>query len=90
MLDAWPDIPFTLVRVRKLGPPQSSPGFIRNAEYRQLPGLRCGQRVTVGTATGVVVGHDGAANFEVIFDDDSPKYPGKTLSVHPSGIALVP
>lgn len=84
--DCWPDIPFTALRARKIGQPQSSAQFIRNAEYRRLPEMRCGQRVTVGKARGVIVGHNSSANFDVLFDDDSPRYPGEVLNVHPSEI----
>lgn len=87
--ESWPDIPFTALRCRKAGSPHSSAAFIRNAVYRGHPTLRCGQRVRVGTAVGVVVGHNDSANFDVLFDADSAKYAGLTLNCHPSDIALL-
>ncbi len=44
--DAWPEIPFTAVRVRRLGAPQSSPEFLIGVGYRGIPHVRCGDRVT--------------------------------------------
>lgn len=86
--DAWPDVPFTAIRARKLGAPRTSPDFIRNAQYRGLPDVRCGQRVKVGDARGVIVGHNSSANFDVLFDDDSPRYAGQTLNCHPNEVTL--
>lgn len=87
--DAWPDIPFTAIRCRKLGGPRTSERFKSCAEYRGLPGLSCGQRVLVGAATGVVVGHNSGACFKVLFDDDSPKYAGATLPVHHQEMTVI-
>lgn len=80
--DAWPDVPFTALRGRKVGGPSSSEQFIRNARYRGLPALRCGDTVRVGDSSGVVVGHDASANFRVQFAAES-RYAGAVLSVHP-------
>lgn len=84
VIDAWPNVPFTAMRARKLGAPQSSPGFLRCAEYRGV-GLRCGQKVSVrcgdSARRGVVVGHNDSANFDVLFFDT-----GQRLNVHPSEI----
>jgi len=84
--DPWPDIPFTLLRCRKLGPPQTSPEFRRTAEYRGIPNSKCGDRVRVGEGVGYIVGHNSSANFDVLFDKDSPKYAGLRLNVHPQSI----
>jgi len=86
--DCWPDLPFTAMRVRKIGEPHTSQAFIRNAIYRGLPDVRCGQRVKVGAARGVIVGHNSSANFDVLFDDDSPLYAGQVLNCHPQGVTL--
>jgi hypothetical protein len=93
LLDSWPDIPFTALRARKLGPAQSSSAFIRCAEYRGVS-LRCGQAVAVHCGPGVlgrgvVVGHNASANFDVLFDADSPRHAGLRLNVHPSEIEVV-
>jgi hypothetical protein len=90
VLDAWQDMPFTVMRCRKLGPAFTSQRFIENATYRGMPDVRCGQRVKVGDAVGCIVGHNSSANFDVLFDDDSPKYPGLTLNCHPSSVELLP
>jgi hypothetical protein len=83
--EAWPSIPYTAITCRKVGAPESSEGFVRNAEYRGVPHVRCGQRVLVcGKARGVIVGHNGSANFDVLFDADSPLYPNVRGNVHPA------
>lgn len=85
--DCWPDVKFTDFRARKLGPAQTSEAFRRTATYRGMPNVRCGQRVMVDGAAGVIVGHNDSANFDVLFDDDS-YFKGARLNVHPSEITL--
>ncbi len=87
--DTWPDVPITAMRARKVGEPHTSEEFKRNAQYRGLPDVKCGQRVRVGKSEGVIVGHNSSANFDVLFDDDSPKYGGQRLNVHPQEIKLI-
>ncbi len=82
--ESWSDIPFILVRAKKIGPPQTSIQFKNNAIYRGLPNVKCGDRVKVGDACGTIVGHNNSANFDVLFDGDSPKYANLKLNVHPS------
>lgn len=89
VIDAWPDVPFTAMRCRKIGAPKTSEQFSNCAIHRGLPGLKCGHRVKVGDARGVIVGHNSSANFNVLFDADSPKYAGLTLNCHPDGIELI-
>ena len=86
VVDAWPDVPFTAMRCRKLGPPQNTREFKRTAEYRGLPHVNCGDRVQVGQAGGVIVGKNSSANFDVLFDVDAPEYRGLRLNVHPAEI----
>lgn len=86
--DAWPDVPFTAVRARKIGPAHTSEQFKRNAAYRGMPDVRCGQRVRVGDAEGSIVGHNGSANFDVLFDPDS-RYGAIVLNVHPGEVTLL-
>lgn len=86
--DAWPDVPYTAMRCRKIGAPHTSERFKHNARYRGMPDVRCGQRVKVGEARGVIVGHNDSANFDVLFDDDSPKYAGLKLNCHPDEVEL--
>jgi hypothetical protein len=86
--DVWPDVQFTDMRCRKVGTPHTSEAFKRNAEYRGLPNIRCGQRVIVGKSHGVIVGHNASANLNVLFDDDAPRYAGMTLNCHPCEVAM--
>lgn len=86
--DAWPDVPYTAMRCRKIGAPHTSERFEHNARYRGMLDVKCGQRVKVGEARGVIAGHNESANFDVLFDDDSPKYAGMKLNCHPSSVEL--
>lgn len=86
--DAWPDVPYTAMRCRKIGAPHTSERFKHNARYRGMPEVQCGQRVKVGEARGVIVGHNESANFDVLFDADSPKYANLKLNCHPSEVVL--
>jgi hypothetical protein len=86
--DAWPDIPFTAIRARVIGGPHSSAEFIRNAAYRGMPDVRCGQRVRVGEDEGAIVGHNSSANFDVLFDPGS-RYGEIVLNVHPCEVTLL-
>lgn len=88
ILDPWPDLPFTAIRCRKIGAPHTSKQFERNAAYRGLPDVKCGQRVKVGDEFGVIVGHNASANFDVLFDERS-KYRGQTLNCHPDSCEMV-
>lgn len=88
VLDAWPNVPYTTLRCRKIGAPCTSKDFKSNARYRGMPDVRCGQRVKVGEARGVIIGHNSSANFDVLFDVDSPKYSGLRLSCHPAELEL--
>lgn len=83
--DAWPNLPFTQVRVRKLGPALTSEAFRRTARYRGMPDLRCGHAVTVNGRRGVVVGHNDSANFDVLFDAGTD-WADAVLNVHPGDL----
>jgi hypothetical protein len=85
--DPWPDVRFIDIRVRKIGGPRTTDAFVRNATYRGMPDVKCGQRVKVNGNFGWIVGHNSSANFDVLFD--SGKWAGATLNVHPSEIVLV-
>ena len=87
--ESYPDVTFADISVRKAGAAQTSEAFKRTARYRGLPDLQCGHRVAVGQAIGTVVGHNDSANFDVLFDADSPEFPGLTLNVHPSEMRLL-
>lgn len=90
--DAWPDATFADITVRKAGPAHTSEAFKRNARYRGMPDLQCGQRVEIrspeGPARGVIVGHNDSANFDVLFDADT-YFHGRVGNVHPSEITIV-
>ena len=85
VLDCWPDARYTDMRARKIGAPHTSEEFLRNARYRGMPDLRCGEAVTVNGMSGVVVGHNDSANFDVLFDEGT-KWAGSVLNVHPGEI----
>jgi hypothetical protein len=91
--EAWPDLKFTDMRVRKVGAPHTSAEFRRTAAYRSMPNLNCGQRIEVAVgqgriAQGTIVGHNSSANFDVLFDEGGP-YAGLTLNVHPQELTLL-
>ncbi len=84
--DAWQDVAFTDVRVRKLGAAQTSEDFQRVADSRGVA-FRCGDRVKCGNAYGTIVGHNASANFDVLFDDDAPvPMRNQRLNVHPHNL----
>lgn len=80
--DCLPNAKFTEVTGRKLGPAQSSDGFLRTARYRGLPDLRCGDAVQVNGRKGFVVGHNDSANFDVLFIEG--EWRGCVLNCHPN------
>lgn len=83
--EPWPDLKYTDIRCRVFGPPHTSSHFIRNAAYRQIPSVRCGDKVQVGAhGEGLIVGHNSSANFDVLFT--TGKWKGLTLNVHPSDL----
>ena len=82
--DSWPDMKFADIKVRKVGVAHSSEAFKRNAAYRGMPDIRCGEEVSVHGARGVIVGHNDSANFDVLFLDGA--WEGATLNVHPSEV----
>lgn len=61
----------------------SSERFLETAKYRNVPFARVGMRVRVGDQSGVIIGHNSSANFDVLFDADS-KYPDQRLNCHPN------
>ncbi len=66
--DCWPDVKYTDIQSRKLGPAHTSEALMRTARYRGMPNLRCGEAVIVDGLPGVVVGHNDSANFDVLFE----------------------
>lgn len=86
--ECW-EVPFTSIRCRKIGAPLTSQGFERNAIYRGWEGVKCGARVKCGDAMGTLVGHNSSANFDVLFDEDAPRFAGMKCNVHPADCQLV-
>ena len=86
--ESWESVPFTAVRVRRLGAPQDTDRLRHVARYRGV-NFRAGDRVNCGGALGYIVDGDSGACFTVLFDEDSP-YKGGRLVVHPSDIVSVP
>jgi hypothetical protein len=86
--ECW-EMDYRDIMCRKIGKPITNERFIHNAKYRGMPDIKCGQPVKVGEARGVIVGHNSSANFNVLFDDDSVKYAGLTLNVHPQDVELI-
>lgn len=64
VVDAWPDVPFTAIRVRTLGLPRTTEQFRHTAEYRKA-WFRLGDKVKVGQSLGFVADSDDSANFVV-------------------------
>ena len=85
--DAWPDIPYTAVRVRTCkGSIVQTKEFRHTAAYRGLTFARLGMKVQCGnekngTWNGVIVGSNSSANFDVLFSDGP--HAGVTLNCHP-------
>lgn len=79
--DVRPDVAFTQVVARKIGPAHTSEAFLRTARYRGLPDLRCGHPVRVNGRAGFVVGHNESANFDVLFTEGD--WRGSVLNCHP-------
>jgi len=83
--DPWPDIPYTEIRARKIGPITQAiedPDFARTAEYRGVPFARLGGIIEVGGDRGRIVGKNSSANFDVLFE--SGQHKGFTLNCHPN------
>ena len=80
--ESWEDVPFTAIRVRVVGPPQTSDAFRRTAEYRGVPFARVGMAVKVGEWNGRIIGNNASANFDILFDDGP--HAGLTLNCHPN------
>lgn len=77
------------VKVEARGEAHTSPEFERVAKMRGMNGVKCGQRVKAGQSLGYIVGFNSSANFDVLFDDDAPKYAGQRLNCHPHTLEYV-
>lgn len=83
--DAWPGLPFTLIRVRKVGAPVTTASHEHTCEHRHRPDLAAGARVRFARdgRTGTVVGSDSSANFRVLVD-------GERVPCHVHPVDLLP
>lgn len=84
--EAYQELTFKHIRVRLVGPPVTTERFLHNAKYRGIPGVRCGDRVTMrgGKEHGIVVGHNSSANLDILFEDGP--HAGQVMNVHPAGV----
>lgn len=78
------DVPFTAIRVRRIGRAHTSDDFARVAKMRGVPSIKCGDLCTVAGVACLIQGHNSSANFDVLFLGG--RYQGQVLNVHPSSI----
>lgn len=86
-MEFWRDIDmdcieYTDIKCRVLGSIYTSDAFVRNAKYRNIEFAYCGMAVEVDGMKGVIVGHNDAANLDVLFING--KHKGQTLNCHPN------
>lgn len=74
---------YTDIRCRCLGDPITTPDIQRTAEYRGVPFAKAGMSVIVNGNSGVIVGSNSSANFDVLFDEGT-KWAGQVLNCHPT------
>lgn len=79
--DPYPDVPYLSMRARVAGPPAAPPDFHRVADSRGYPLARVGDRLRCGRVTGVIVGVNGSANWDVRVDEGPGE--GNVVNVHP-------
>jgi hypothetical protein len=84
--DPLPDLKFTEIRCRKVGPVHTSADFVRTATYRGMPEAKCGDVVRVGDWEGVIVDNNSSANFTILAT--SGRWKGLRLNVHPNDISF--
>lgn len=80
--EAWPDVPYTAVRVRCVGKARSSEMFRHVAKIRGVA-WHVGDRVVACGRVGWIAGACSGANFEVHTED------GTVLYEHPSNIKML-
>ena len=83
--EPWPDTKLMDIKVRKVGGPHTSARFTANAIYRGIPDWKCGDAVTVGKESGLIVGHNSSANLDILFT--SGQWNGQVMNVHPSDVS---
>lgn len=85
--ESWESVPFTAVRVRRLGAPIDTEKLRDVAAYRGVS-FKAGDRVECGNSLGYIVDGGSGACFTVLFDESSSLKGGR-LVVHPADIVLV-
>lgn len=80
--ESWPDISFKHLTCRLLGGPRTDSEFQRVATYRGVSFARIGMRVEVEGHAGLIVKHNDACNFDVLFTDGP--YKGSQGNCHPN------
>lgn len=69
--EAWEDIPFTAMRVRRVREYVEPRGFRECVERRGVPFVRIGMRVRFDDGReGTIVGHNDSANLNVLMDGE--------------------
>ena len=76
------DFRYTDIRCRCVGAPVTTPDIERTAKYRGVEFVRAGMAVIVDGVTGVIVGQNSSANWDVLFDEGT-KWGGQVLNCHP-------
>lgn len=77
------DFKYTDIRCRCVGGPVTTPDIERTAKYRGVEFVRAGMTVIVDGVTGVIVGQNSSANWDVLFDEGT-KWGGQVLNCHPT------
>lgn len=80
--DCYEGISFKHLTCRSLGAPRTDDGFLKTAKYRGVPFARIGMRVEVEGSSGLIVGKNSSANFDVLFTDG--KHKGGRYNCHPN------
>lgn len=65
------DFDYVDIQCRVDGEVYTSDDFIRNAEYRNIPLVRCGTVIDVNGRRGIIIGHNSSANLDIMFDNGS-------------------
>ena len=77
------DFKYTDIRCRCVGEPVTTRDIARTAVYRGVPFVKAGMAVIVDGASGVIVGCNSSANWDVLFDEGT-RFPCLVLNCHPT------
>lgn len=84
--DAWADVKYTDLRVKRLGEPRDTDKFKHTANYRRVD-FHIGTFVQVCESRGFVADSNSSANFPVHITEGP--WAGRIISAHPSEIRIV-